>query len=486
MRHARDLRLLAFAVGVSAAGDFIALITLSLKVHDLTGSAFAVSALFGATMLPIVALAPLGGRLADRVESTRVLLAASVAQAVVATALAFVDPLAGILALTALLTAGAAIAQPAEFALVPAAAGPDRLAAASGRMEAARYAGFTAGPLLAAGLVALGGTQLALLVNAASFAAVALAAAALRTRRPPQPHATAHEDRAAGMRALLGDRVLRPVVLAAVGALLFISASMTAEVFYVKDVLGAGDAGYAAMFAAWTLGMVLGALALPQRVPPAAMAAVALLALGVQGFGMAAQTVWAVLPAALAGYLVGGVGHGLKNALVRTVIAERVASAAHGRAFAAYNAARNAAELGALGAGGAIVGAVGARNALVIAGLGPMIAALPSALRRGGAVDGIEGVVPDCDRDHHPRRDRAAHPAALDRQRQRAPSCGRPPRGAAARDRVRRAHAASASSAARSRAGISAGRRVARSTNTCTNQPSAASSPAPRSRSAIS
>ena len=124
------------------------------------------------------------------------LLAASVAQAVVATALAFVDPLAGILALTALLTAGAAIAQPAEFALVPAAAGPDRLAAASGRMEAARYAGFTAGPLLAAGLVALGGTQLALLVNAASFAAVALAAAALRTRR----HAAGARGRARGPR----------------------------------------------------------------------------------------------------------------------------------------------------------------------------------------------------------------------------------------------------------------------------------------------
>ena len=65
-------------------GDMIALITLSLRVHDLTGSAYAVSALFGATMLPIVAFAPLGGRLTDRVESTRVLLGASVAQAVVA------------------------------------------------------------------------------------------------------------------------------------------------------------------------------------------------------------------------------------------------------------------------------------------------------------------------------------------------------------------------------------------------------------------
>ena len=377
MSARRDLRLLALAVGLSAAGDMMALITLSLRVHDLTGSAFAVSALFGATMLPIVALAPLGGRLADGVESSRVLLAASVAQALVAAALALVDPFAAILVLTAMLTAGAAIAQPAEFALLPAAAGPERLAAASGRMEAARYAGFAAGPLLAAGLVALGGTTLALMVNAASFAAVAVAAAALRTRRYPEHRAVAAgEDRRAGLRSLLGDRVLRPVVLAAVGALLFISASMTAEVFYVKDVLGAGDAGYAAMFAAWTLGMVLGALALPQRVPPAAMAAVALAALAVQGAGMAAQTVWAVLPAALAGYLIGGVGHGLKNALVRTVIAQRVAAAAHGRAFAAYNAVRNAAELGALGAGGLLVGALGPRNALVLAGLGPVVAAL--------------------------------------------------------------------------------------------------------------
>ena len=110
--------------------------------------------------------------------------------------------------------------------------------------------------------------------------------------------------------------------------------------------------------------------------PTAAMASVALVALALQGAGMAAQTAWAVLPAALAGWLVGGVGHGLKNALVRTVIAQRVASAAHGRAFAAYNAARNAAELGALGAGGVLVGALGARNALLVAGLGPVFAAL--------------------------------------------------------------------------------------------------------------
>jgi hypothetical protein len=178
--------------------------------------------------------------------------------------------------------------------------------------------------------------------------------------------------------------VLRPVIVAAVGALLCISAVMTAEVFYVKDVLGAGDAAYALLTAVWMLGMVLGATTLPARVPPKLMAGVALVALGVQGAGVAGQTAWAVLPVALVGYAIGGVGHGLKNTLIRTVVAARVPRALHGRAFAAYNAARNAAELGALGAGGVLVSAVGAREALLIAGLGPVIAAVGGlvALRR--------------------------------------------------------------------------------------------------------
>ena len=260
----------------------LAILTLALRMHDLTGSALAVSALFAATMLPIVLMAPLAGAIADRFESSRVLLIASAAQLVVAVGLAFAGGVAAILALAALLAAGAAIAQPAEFALVPAAAGPERLAAASGRMEAARYAGHTAGPLLAGVLVAAGGTSVALFANAASFAVVVVVAALLRIRRHPEPEA--HEARGGGLQSLLGDRVLKPVVLAAVGALLFISASMTAEVFYAKDVIGTTDAGYAVLYAAWMLGMAVGAIALPQRVPPAAMAAVALVALGIQGW----------------------------------------------------------------------------------------------------------------------------------------------------------------------------------------------------------
>src|SRR5918997_2562664 len=152
----RDLRCLAGAVFLSSAGDLLALIVLALQVHALTGSGLAVSALFASTLVPMVALAPLAGVVADRFESVRVLVAASLAQAAVAATLAFTTDLAAILALSSLLTAGNAFAQPAEFTLIPAVAGARRVTAATGVVEAARYAGFAAGPGLAAGLTVLG------------------------------------------------------------------------------------------------------------------------------------------------------------------------------------------------------------------------------------------------------------------------------------------------------------------------------------------
>ncbi len=81
----RDLRLLAGAVFLSAAGDLLALIVLALYVHELTGSGPAVAALFAATLVPVMALAPLAGLVADRFESVRVLVVASLAQAGIAT-----------------------------------------------------------------------------------------------------------------------------------------------------------------------------------------------------------------------------------------------------------------------------------------------------------------------------------------------------------------------------------------------------------------
>jgi MFS family permease len=374
MTSRRDVRLLITAVGISSFGDFLGLVPLALHVSERTGSSFAVAAFFIALFGPIVALGGVAGLLVDRFENTRLLALASLGQALVALALALAGPLEAILPLVALLGAGAAIASPAEFALIPVAAGEKRVAAANGHVETARYAGMTAGPLVGGVLAGAGLARLALLVNAASFLVVVAAALSLRVRRAGGG-ASAHDSGRArdGLVFIAHDRELAIALAASIGALVFFSVSMTAELFFVKDVLHAGDAGYGVLLTGWTAGMVAGAVAVARRIPPHLLAAGALASVAVQGAGLAGAALSDVLSLAVLGFAVGGVAHGVKNVVLRTLIHARVPEALRGRAFAAYNSARNAAELGALAAGGVLVGAIGAREALLVSGVVPLV-----------------------------------------------------------------------------------------------------------------
>jgi len=378
-RTDRDAPLLVASVAVSALGDFLLWIPLTLHLQEVTGSGVAIAALMICLWAPVVVLAPVAGLLADRVETRALLLGASLVQAATAAALALaLDSVAAILGLAALLGIGFAVAQPAEFALVPSIARGRRLAHLNGRVEAARYLGMTAGPLLGGVLAAAGGTGAALLVDAGTFVFVAGAAALLRVRRRPERAAAEAEGGRArdGIVYLFRDRTLSLVLVVVFVSLLFMSASITAEVFFLKEDLGVGDVTYGVLFGSWTLGMVLGALVVSRRIPGGAIAAVALIAVGVQGAGLGLPTAW-LLPA-FAGvmWLVGGLGHGVKNTLARTLIGERVPAALHGRAFAAYNGLRNGAELIALAGGGALVVTLGARGTLALAGAIPVLAAL--------------------------------------------------------------------------------------------------------------
>ena len=114
----------------------------------------------------------------------------SVAQAAVAVALAFVSPFGPLLLLTALLGVGVAISQSAEFALIPAVSAGRSMQSANGTIETFRYIGFAVGPLVGGALVGLGGTKLAMLVDAASFLIVAAVALTLPVRRraPAEVH----------------------------------------------------------------------------------------------------------------------------------------------------------------------------------------------------------------------------------------------------------------------------------------------------------
>jgi predicted MFS family arabinose efflux permease len=377
----RDVRLIVAAVGISAFGDMLLWLPLALHLQAMTGSPVAVSAMFLALFGPVALLGGVAGRLADRFENRRLLLIVSAAQAVAVGAMAFTTgSLVAILALTAVVGVGAAIAQPAEFSLVPVAARHTRLSEVNGLVESARYAGMTLGPLGGGALAATGNVELALLLDGGTFAAVAIFAAALHARRRPE-RAEGDSGRAReGFAVLAADPVLRVTLATAVGALVFFSMSITAEVFYVKDVLGASDTAFGVLGTCWFGGMVFGAVALARRVPAGALAVAALAAIAIQGLGIAGAAAGGLLSVAFAGFTLGGVAHGVKNVLLRTLIHERVPESVRGRGFALYNAARNGAELAALALGGVLVGAIGSQTALLLSGAIPLVIGLAALL----------------------------------------------------------------------------------------------------------
>jgi len=366
----RDFRLVAGSVGLSALGDWVAIVALGLHVKDLTDSGFAVAALWVCLFGPSVLVAGWAGLLVDKFEATRMLAAVSALGAIAAVAVALSGALAPVLILTVVLGLVFATSSPAEFSLIPKLAGGERIQEANGHIETARYIGFGIGPLLGGLLFAAGGLELAMLVDAATFAAVAVAALTLKVRRDP---ATLSESEQAprardGVAFLFGDRLLALVMTVAFVSLLFMSAVWVGELFFVEDVLGKGDVAYGAWLSVWTLGMAIGAMLLSRRVAAAAVAAVGLVAASIQGAALALPAIWLSLAFMLVCGLVGGLGHGVKNVMFRSLIHVRVPDHLHGRAFAAYNGIRNTAELGAFAAGGLLVATIGARGTLAYAG----------------------------------------------------------------------------------------------------------------------
>ena len=112
---------------ISDTGDWLLLIALPIVVYQLTGSAVGTAAAFAAELLPGIALAPLGGRLADTVDRRSLMIVLSAVQAVALLPLLLVhdrDGLAIVYAVIVAQSSLAALFDPAKNALLPALVDP--------------------------------------------------------------------------------------------------------------------------------------------------------------------------------------------------------------------------------------------------------------------------------------------------------------------------------------------------------------------------
>lgn len=370
----RDFLLIFVAFALSALGDYVALITLTLRVQETTGSGWAVAGLLLTGLVPPVLLAPVAGLVVDRLETVRVLVVTALLQAAVAATLAFTPDVFPTLGLSFLLGAGLAVTQPALFALLPRAVGEERTTQANAFLEVARWGGAAAGPVLAAVMTQAFGAGSTLLVNAITFLAVAVLVSLLRVRRHPEPHAegaSAPTGQARqGFVFIARDPLLRVVVPMVGFMVVFAAADNVAEVFFAKDVLRAGDTGYGVLITTWTIGMVIGSTAAGRFLRPSYLTPAVVILPVVGGGAVALAAVAAIYPLALAMFLVGGVANGVELVGMRSLLHQRVPDRLRGRAFAAYYGMVQAAQILAMGASGGLVELAGPRMTMVFAGLG--------------------------------------------------------------------------------------------------------------------
>lgn len=379
---------LPLAFGLQAAisaGDGLAMVALATRVYQ-GSQAWAVAAVFLAITIPITALAPLAGLLLDRLPPRPVLIAAAAAEAAVALALTRVSGIGPVLVLATGFGVCAAVLQPGLGAIVPQLVGPmDQVGRAgvtraNGYLQAATWGGFTAGPLLAAALMAAGGTGLALAGVAVVYALGTLGLWALPLVPPEPPAGPAAggggfaSQLSAGVRFLREDSDAGLLVLVVGVMCVFANMAVVAEVAFAESVLKAGPTGYSVLVAAWTAGMLAGTLA-GGRLPERRLAVTTLAGTLATGVAVALAGITVSLWQAAAAYAFGGLANGLEVVATRSFLNHRAPPQVAGRVFAVYSGVLFGAASVGMAAAGGVLSSLSPRLVLLLAGGGGLVAA---------------------------------------------------------------------------------------------------------------
>jgi MFS family permease len=184
---------------ISQLGDQLYVFAVSWYVLDLTKSSFHMAALLAVNSLAVMAVAPFGGLLADRVSRKKVLVGTDLLQGAVLLALLLLQQghllsIGALYAGTVLLGLCSAVFSPAASAIVPGIVGGKRVPEAVAAGQAAANLCTIAGMLLGGALYRLIGIAGILLLNAVSN----LAAAALEAGIRVAPAAAGAESSGAG------------------------------------------------------------------------------------------------------------------------------------------------------------------------------------------------------------------------------------------------------------------------------------------------
>ncbi len=212
--RSKGFRRLWLAGLISDTGDWLLLVSLPILVYQLTGSTVGTAVAFLIELVPAVLVAPLAGRLADRLDRRRLLIVVSLAQAAALLPLLAGARLPIVYAVIAVEAALASLFEPAKNALLPTLVDADRLVSANSLVGLNQNLGRLVGAALGGLLLAAGALPAIVAADAVSFLAAVALIAGVRGGSPVVP--SAGPVRAAG-HPFTRQRVRAGLAVVAVG-----------------------------------------------------------------------------------------------------------------------------------------------------------------------------------------------------------------------------------------------------------------------------
>ena len=391
-------RHLAAAYTINELGNWVGDVALAILVFDRTGSALATAGLFLALRFAPAAFAPLFTSRLEVFAAHRVLPAIHLVEALIFASIAWLSmhfSLPAVLALAivdgVLAISAKALTRSSTVALLrPQGA----LREGNAIINMGATAGGALGPAFAGALVGALGPASALLVDAATFVAVAAILATAAGLHMDSDRARGSLGRMhRGLREAWTTPGVRHLLVAQAVALIFFAAVIPIEVVFVKRTLHGGDAGYGALLAAWGVGMVAGgaAYAAAARVQLLLVLALstALIAVGYGGLAVAPNLAIACLFSAI-----GGVGNGAQWIGVVTAVQEGVSSASQSAVMALLESINQVMPAIGFLLGGAVATLASPRAAYAVAAAGVTLVLVAAASRTPSELVGTVSTEP--------------------------------------------------------------------------------------------
>jgi predicted MFS family arabinose efflux permease len=270
----RDFRLLWTGMFVSMAGDGFYYVAVAWQVYDLSNSPAALAGVGIAWSLPQVAVVPLAGVLADRVDRRFLMIAADLIRAAAigtVGVLSIMDiltiPL--LVGLVVVFGAGQALFHPAFHSIVPEIVPPDLLVRANSVDQFVRpFALMVVGPVIGGQLVEHLGAGWAFVADAGTFLWSATMVAMIRARphREREEHASALHEAIEGLRFVRRTRWLLITMCASILSLFAVWGPWeTLMPYVIRNDLGGSASDLSWVYFSGGIGAVLVALTLGQR-----------------------------------------------------------------------------------------------------------------------------------------------------------------------------------------------------------------------------